>query len=390
MLKLPRNVWILTLSLSLFMSLSVFIIFIGGIIGQDLSPIKSLSTLPVAMIVIGTAVSIFPINYIMSKIGRKRTFLYVCTYTVINIAVVIASLYLHSFLLFCISTFFFGVTAATMNQFRFAAIESVSKEQVASATSLVLLGGLISAFLGPEIATSGRNIFEVEFVGSFMLLAVCFIVAFILLSLFAPAKKLSLPEDNSTRKLIEIIKQPIFIVAMSSAASGYVIMSYIMTATPVSMHSMDGFSLEDTKFVIQSHVIAMFLPSLFTPVIVKLLGVSRMMITGIVMYFICIAVAYTGHLFENYWISLVLLGLGWNFLFIGGTTMLPRSYKENEKYKVQTINDFLIFGLQAFASLSAGWFVFTYGWEVVLISVIPILFIQLIILVWWLNSKTPQ
>ena len=164
-------------------------------------------------------------------------------------------------------------------------------------------------------------------------------------------------------------------------------MSYIMTATPVSMHSMDGFSLEHTKFVIQSHVVAMFLPSLFTPIIVKLLGVSRMMLAGIVMYFICIAVAYADHMLVNYWVSLVLLGLGWNFLFIGGTTMLPRSYAENEKYKVQTINDFLIFGLQAFASLSAGWFVFTYGWEVVLVSVIPILFIQFIILVWWLKSK---
>lgn len=369
------------------MSLSVFIIFIGGIIGQSISPIKSLSTLPVAMIVIGTAVSIFPINYIMSKIGRRYTFLSVCVFTIINAILAVTSLYLQSFNLFCFSTFLFGATVATMQQFRFAAIESVNKDQITSATSLVLLAGLISAYLGPEIATNGKNLFEVQFVGSFVLLAICFVVAFVLLSLFKPAKKLALPKDNSKRKLIEIIKQPTFIVAMSSAASGYVIMSYVMTATPISMHSMDGFSLEQTKFVIQSHVIAMFLPSLFTPMIVKLLGLNRMLIIGILLYFVCVAIALLDHLLINYWVSLVLLGLGWNFLYIGGTALLPSSYEENEKFKVQTVNDFSIFGFQAFASLSAGWFVFNYGWESVLYSVVPIILIQFIILLWWLKHK---
>ncbi len=387
MFKLPRNVWILALSSSLFMSLSVFIIFIGGIIGQSISPIKSLSTLPVAMIVIGTAFSIFPINYIMSKIGRRYTFLSVCVFTIINAILAVTSLYLQSFNLFCFSTFLFGATVATMQQFRFAAIESVNKEQITSATSLVLLAGLISAYLGPEIATNGKNLFEVQFVGSFVLLAICFVVAFVLLSLFKPAKKLALPKDNSKRKLIEIIKQPTFIVAMSSAASGYVIMSYVMTATPISMHSMDGFSLEQTKFVIQSHVIAMFLPSLFTPMIVKLLGLNRMLIIGILLYFVCVAIALLDHLLINYWVSLVLLGLGWNFLYIGGTALLPSSYEENEKFKVQTVNDFSIFGFQAFASLSAGWFVFNYGWESVLYSVVPIILIQFFILLWWLKHK---
>lgn len=390
MFNLPRNVWILAISSSLFMSLSVLIIFIGGIIGQSISPIKSLSTLPVAMIVIGTAVSIFPINYIMSRIGRRYTFLSVCVFTIVNAMIAISSLYLQSFTLFCFSTFLFGATVATMQQFRFAAIESVDKEQITSATSLVILAGLISAYLGPEIATKGKNLLEIQFAGSFLLLALCFVVAFVLLSLFKPAKKLALPKDNSKRKLIEIIKQPTFIVAMSSAASGFVIMSYIMTATPISMHSMDGFSLEHTKFVIQSHVIAMFLPSLFTPLIVKFLGLNRMLITGILLYFVCVSIAYLDHLLINYWASLVLLGLGWNFLYIGGTILLPSSYKENEKFKVQTVNDFSIFGFQAFASLSAGWFVFNYGWKSVLLSVVPIIFVQFIILLWWLKYNKTQ
>jgi len=163
-----------------------------------------------------------------------------------------------------------------------------------------------------------------------------------------------------------------------------------MTATPMSMHVIDGFSLSQTKFVIQSHVIAMFLPSLFTPLIVKLIGLRKMMLIGIMSYFACIAIAYLGHEFNNYWISLVLLGIGWNFLFIGGTSLLPQSYNESEKFKVQSLNDFLIYGLQALASLSAGYFVFNYGWNKVLVSVIPIITLQLILLIWWTASKKPN
>ena len=148
---------------------------------------------------------------------------------------------------------------------------------------------------------------------------------------------------------------------------------------------MDGFSLEHTKFVIQSHVIAMFLPSLFTAMIVKYLGLSRMMILGVIILFASAAIAYMSQSLNSYWWSLILLGLGWNFLFIGGTNLLPRSYNENEKFKVQSINDFLIFGFQAFAALSAGWFVFNYSWEITMLSVIPLLVFQLLLLLWWLK-----
>ena len=160
-----------------------------------------------------------------------------------------------------------------------------------------------------------------------------------------------------------------------------------MTATPVSMHVMDGFSLDHTKFVLQSHVIAMFLPSLFTAYIVKYLGLTRMMILGILLLFVSIFTAYLSHALSNYWVSLVLLGLGWNFLFIGGTNLLPLSYNENEKFKVQSINDFLVFGFQAIAALSAGWVVFTFSWEVTLLSVLPLLSFQLLILLWWLKRN---
>ena len=387
MLNLPKNVWILTACLALFMSLSVFMLFVGGIIGSDLAPLKSLSTLPVATIVVGTAFSVIPAIRLMSIFGRKKVFLSSCIYTILLIGLCIFSIINKSFYLFCFASFCLGGSVAVMQQFRFAAIESVEFEQRPKATAVVLLGGLISAFLGTEIATLGKDYFDAAFVGSFVILSFLFIIAFILMCFFQPAEKFKQQIDNSKRSLMDIVKQGSFIVAVCAATTGYVVMSFVMTATPVSMHIMDGFSLDDTKSVLQAHVIAMFLPSLFTAFIVKYLGLTRMMILGVIFFFASIIIAFSSHALSNYWWSLAFLGLGWNLLFIGGTNLLPRSYNENEKFKVQSINDFLVFGLQAFAALSAGWFVFNFSWEVVLLSVIPLLFFQLFILLWWLYKK---
>jgi MFS family permease len=386
MFNLPKNVWILTACQSLFMSLSVFMVFVAGIIGSGLSPIKSLSTLPVATIVVGTAVSVIPVIKLMSIFGRKKVFLSVCIYTILIIGLSILSIIYELFFLFSFSSLCLGASVATMMQFRFAAIESVDPEKRPLATAVVILGGLISAFIGTEIATLGKNYFETDFVGSFTILAFLFVIAFILMSFFKPAVKFKEQTSQSKRSLFDIIKQGSFLVAVSAATTGYVVMSFIMTATPVSMHVMDGFSLHQTKVVLQSHVIAMFLPSLFTAFLLKYIGLTRMMLLGVVLFFTSIFIAFSSHALSYYWWSLVLLGLGWNFLFIGGTNLLPKSYNENEKFQVQSINDFLIFGLQALAALSAGWFVFNFGWEVVLISTIPLLFFQLFILIWWLKK----
>ena len=354
--------------------------------GSGLSPIKSLSTLPVATIVVGTAISVIPVIKLMSIFGRKKVFLSVCIYTILIIGLSILSIIYELFFLFSFSSLCLGASVATMMQFRFAAIESVDPEKRPLATAVVILGGLISAFIGTEIATLGKNYFETDFVGSFTILAFLFVIAFILMSFFKPAVKFKEQTSQSKRSLFDIVKQGSFLVAVSAATTGYVVMSFIMTATPVSMHVMDGFSLHQTKVVLQSHVIAMFLPSLFTAFLLKYIGLTRMMLLGVILFFTSIFIAFSSHALSYYWWSLVLLGLGWNFLFIGGTNLLPKSYNENEKFQVQSINDFLIFGLQALAALSAGWFVFNFGWEVVLISTIPLLFFQLFILIWWLKK----
>jgi MFS family permease len=167
-------------------------------------------------------------------------------------------------------------------------------------------------------------------------------------------------------------------------------MSFIMTATPVSMHVMDGHSLQHTKFVIQSHVVAMYLPSLVTAWISARMGIKRMLLTGLLSYVVCIGIAVVGHHLSNYWISLILLGVGWNFLFIGGTALLPRSYRPEERFKVQAVNEFVVFGSQAIASVSAGWVVFALGWESLLLATLPLILLQFIVTYRWLRDDSTE
>jgi len=361
------------------------VVFVGGIVGTQLAPAKALATFPIALMVIGTACAVAPVALLMKRIGRKRSFLFILLFS-IGIALYTAySIYLQSFYLFCSGTFLFGVTAACAMQFRFAAMESVKPEMIPKAVSGVLIGGIASAFIGPEVALLGRDLSMAPFSGSFVLVAGLFFIAFLILLSFRNPVIEQEHTSKIPRSITEIARQHVFLVAMSSAAVGYVIMSFIMTATPVSMHVMDGHSLQHTKFVIQSHVVAMYLPSLVTAWISARLGINRMLLTGLLSFVVCIGVAVVGHQFANYWISLILLGIGWNFLFIGGTALLPRSYRPEERFKVQAVNEFVVFGSQAIASVSAGWVVFALGWESLLLATLPLILLQFIITYRWLR-----
>ncbi len=386
--KLHKNVWILTLAQPLLMSVNSMVVLVGGIVGASLAPQENLATLPVASIIIGTALCVVPVTLLMKRFGRKRVFLIVTFLSAILASLVALAVYNQSFYMFCGFVFLLGIPSATVMQFRFAAIESVSTDLIAKAASTVLVGGMVAAYLGPEIAVAGKDLFNVPFTGSFLLLGGLFILAFLLLLLYQNVNSEAEVSKKETRNIQQISKQQVFWVAILSASVGYMIMSFIMTATPVSMHVMDGHSLEDTKWVIQSHILAMFIPSLITGFIIDKIGVTRMMLLGLLAYLICIAIAYAGHDLNNYWISLILLGVGWNFLFIGGTTLLPLAYKPEERFKVQAINEGVVFGSQAIASLSAGWVVFTLGWEKMLLFTIPVVIFQgIVILNWSLKSR---
>ncbi len=387
MFGLPRNVWLLTVSQALMLSVSSMVVFVGGLVGTQLAPIENLATLPVASIVVGTAVTIPPVTLLMNTIGRRRSFFIIGIYSILVAMLAGYAISISSFYLFCVSTFLFGATYSCVMQFRFASMESVSEELIPKAASMVLVGGIAAAFLGPEIAVFGKDLLKVEFAGSFILLAGLFITAMIFLTGFRNPIPQETVEADPQRPLKQIFKQRVFWVSILSATIGYAVMSFIMTATPVSMHVMDGHSLGHTKWVIQSHIVAMFLPSLITAWVIKKLGVSRMMMTGLAAYLVCLIIAFAGKELGNYWISLVLLGIGWNFLFIGATTILPQSYKPSERFKVQAVNDFVIFGTQAVASLSAGWFIFAVGWKMLLLINLPFMAFLFVVILKWKVKK---
>ena len=385
--RLPQNVWILTISQALMLSVSSMVVFVGGLVGSKLAPLENLATLPVASIVVGTAVTIPPVTLLMNTIGRRRSFFIIGIYSIFVAFLASYAISISNFYLFCFSTFLFGATYSCVMQFRFASMESVSEKLIPKAASMVLVGGIAAAFLGPEIAMFGKDLLKVEFAGSFILLAGLFVIALLFLLGFKNPVIQEEKSDTPQRPLKVILNQRIFWVALLSATIGYAVMSFIMTATPVSMHVMDGHSLGHTKWVIQSHIVAMFLPSFITAWVIKKMGISKMMITGLIAYLICIAIAFAGKQLGNYWVSMVLLGVGWNFLFIGATTLLPQSYKPSERFKVQAVNDFVIFGVQAVASLSAGWFIFAVGWKMLLLINLPFIIFQMIVILKWKTKK---
>ena len=373
-----KIVWLLTLAQALIGSVSPLIVFVGSFVGMELSPSKSLATLPVSLIIVGTASFTIPVTLLMQRMGRKKAFYSIISSSIGVFLFASYALYLQSFVLFCISTFLMGIGNACAMQFRFAAMKSVPEQFIPRAASTVLLGGIAAAFIGPEIGFLGKNILPVAYSGSFILMALVFILSLLLFIRYQNPVIKETQTSDIQRPLSTILKQPLYLIAMSSAAIGFGIMSFIMTATPISMHEMHGHSLASTKFVIQSHIVAMFLPSLITPWVAQKIGLSKIMIIGLLSYIICIAIAYYDSQLMHYWIALVLLGIGWNFLFIGGTATLPKAYHPSEKFKAQALNEFVVFGSQALAALSAGGMIFQFGWKVILISCLPIIGLQLI------------
>lgn len=366
---------------------SSLVVFVGGIIGTALAPIDELSTLPVAAIIVGTALFTVPVSLTMKRLGRRSTFFIVFTIAIGLSLLGAYSIFISSFYLFCFSLLLLGVATATLNQFRFAAMESVKPDLIPLAASTVLLGGIAAAYIGPEVALLGRALLSAEYAGSFLLLAGLFLLGLVALVFYRNTEQSEEDKKEGGRTLSTIIKQPVFLAAVASGAVGYAVMSFIMTATPVSMHVMDGHSLQDTKWVIQSHILAMFLPSLVSGYFIKKIGNVKMILIGVLAFGICVTIAYSGHQVGHYWWSLLLLGVGWNFLFIGGTTLLPSSYKPNERFKVQAVNDFIIFGTQAFSALSAGFIVHALGWEKLLLISIPFLLIPVAAIVYFVKKK---
>lgn len=376
------NVWILTLSNALAASIMALMILVGSLVGSDLAPTAEWATLPLALTICGTAVGIVPATRVMQRLGRKHGLWAFMGLGIIACAMASLALELRSFSLFCLAAILLGTTNSALQQVRFAAMESVSPESAANAASLVMLGGILAAFVGPELAVLGAHMTAVDYQGSFWLGALSIACGAMLLSAYKPVQIEATSKPIAAGSLGSIIRGPGFILAGASGAVAFVVMSFVMTATPISMHHTYGHSLVDTKWVIQSHIAAMFLPSLIAPLLFKWLGIRGLMLAGLTCYGATIGIGYFDMSVNGFWLQLVLLGVGWNFLFVAGTALLPTSYKASDRFKAQAFNDSMVFSLQALASLSAGWALNLISWQqMLLLCLIPI-GVMLVALIW--------
>ena len=368
-----RNLYLLAICQGLFLVNNVVFIAINGLIGLSLAPMGWMATLPVMGYVVGGALSTTLVARAQSAWGRKVSFQ-------IGLAVGFASALLcawavadKNFWLLVCATVIAGYYSANGQLYRFAAAELAAPAFRDKAISLVLAGGLIGAIAGPNLATHTRNLFPVPFAGAYLSLALIALVSMLLMAGLAfPPVAPKVAGSSTGRPMGEIMRQPVFIVSTLGAGLGYGIMNLLMASTPLAMQ-ICSLPFEDTAMVLQWHVIGMFAPGFFTGALIKRFGVLQIMAVGVALNAACIAVALSGAGLQQFVVALFLLGVGWNFLFTGGTSLSMQAYRPEEKDRVQGMINFCVFGVMALSSFASGALVTTQGWEMLnLGSLVPV------------------
>jgi MFS family permease len=357
-----KNLWLLAAAQGLFLTNNVVFIAINGLVGLSLAPLGWMATLPVMGYVVGGALSTPLVARTQSAFGRQASFQ-------IGLAVAMGSALLcywaamaGNFWLLVTATVIAGYYSATGQLYRFAAAELAVPEFHEKAVSLVLAGGLVGAVLGPNLASRTRNLLEVPFAGAYLSLAVVALASMAIMAFLRfpplPPKKAGAP---SGRPLSVIMRQPVFIVATAGAALGYGVMNLLMAATPLAMQ-VCGFEFDDAALVLEWHVIGMFAPGFFTGHLIKRFGVLTIMGVGVALNVLCVAIALSGVNLHQFLIALFLLGVGWNFLFTGSTTLSLQAYAPEEKDRAQAAINFFVFATMAVTSFASGALVTTQGW----------------------------
>ena len=357
-----RNLWLLAVCQGLFLTNNVTFIAINGLVGLSLAPFGWMATLPVMGYVVGSALSTGVVARTQRQLGRKRSFqiglgvaflsALLCTYAAAS----------RNFWLLCFATLVAGYYNANAGLYRFAAAELAAPGAREKAVSLVMAGGLLGAVIGPNLAARTRDLFAVPFAGAYMSLAVVALLAMVLMSFleFAPAPARTAADKG--RPLAQIMAQPIFIVSAAAGALSYGVMNLLMAATPIAMQQC-RLPFSDAALVLQWHVIGMFAPGFFTGSLIKRFGALPIMAVGVALNLVCIVVALSGVQLQEFLVALFLLGVGWNFLFTGSTTLSLSAYGPEEKDRAQGALNFFVFATLAVSSLSSGVLVTTQGWR---------------------------
>ena len=379
-----KSILPLCICFALSASTSSLTVSASSIVGFEISNNKALATLPLSFHLIGTMLSGLPASLFMKLVGRKFGFIVGTIIGIIGASTATLSIFYQNFPFFCFSVFCLGILSGFTQLYRFAAVDITSEEFRTKAISFVMLGGIIAGFIGPAVASQAKYIIkDALFAGSY--LAMIFLHVFIIIILLTISiPKPTIEEKTGRKRKYKIIfSQPKFIVAIVSSMISYAVMAMIMTATPLAMTEYCGYPFSDAAFVIQWHIVGMFAPSFFTGSLIKKFGAVAIIITGIFINLSCIIINLAGNDILNFWMALILLGIGWNFMFVSGTTMVTETYQPSEKAIVQGVNDFFVFGSAAFASLLAGVLQTSIGWEAINFCAIILLSIAIVALIWY-------
>ncbi len=374
-----RNIPLLAFAQAMMMSSTSLMITAAALVGRNLASDPALATAPLAAAFVSTMLASVPAAWLMHHVGRKRGFILASFIGAAGASLAAWSIVQQAFWGFVAGAALIGNHNAFGNYYRFAAADSVPARLKGRAISWILAGGVVAAFIGPNLANLSHDwIASAPFAGGFLVIMLLYLSAATLLSLLRlPPQAEDRPDDTEVaRPLREIARQPAYRVALICATLGYGVMSLVMTATPLAM-SHHHHDLPDTAFVIQWHVLAMFAPSFFTGRLIERWGIPRILTLGALAGLACVAINLSGTRVGHFWTALVLLGLSWNFLFIGATTLLTRTYRPSEKARVQASNDFAVFTTVTLSSLSAGALQHLFGWQLVNLGVVPMLLVTL-------------
>ena len=383
-----RNVTLLAGCQAMLFSNSSTLASISGLAGMALTTNPAIGTLPVTTWVLGGAIATLPASLYMKRVGRTRGLMAGAATGILAALVCALAVGLHSFWLLCLGTLIFGASNATGQYYRFAAADVSPPDYRARAISLVLAGGLVGGIIGPGLSRFSVDAFADRYLGAFLVPVLYCVVTMALLSYTRIPNPTAEETARGGRPLAEIAAQPKFVVAVLAGAIGYGVMNLLMTATPIAMQ-ICGHPFGDAALVISSHVIAMFAPSLIAGSLIRRFGVLNIILAGALLNVACVAVALSGIGVTHFWLSLVLLGVGWNFMYIGGTTLLTETYRPEERAKAQGANDLCIFVTMVISSLASGLLVSRAGWDIVNFLALPLLALVGSATVWLALRKEP-
>ncbi len=385
-----KNVALLAVAQALLLTNAITLVSINGLLGLQLAPDKRLATLAITTYVVGATLATLPAAFFMKRFGRRAGFMLGAGLGMTGAMIAGFGVSIGSFWLLCCGTVFAGTYNAFGQQYRFAAADAAPPDWKSLAISLTLTGGIVGGVVGPAVGKVTRTLVEPTYLASYGAL-IGFAALAMLIASRLDIPSLSVAEQKAIGRPLHVIaRQPALIVAVLAAACGYGVMNLLMTATPLAM-DICGLPFADTAFILQWHVIGMFAPSFFTGGLIKRFGVLNILLAGATLMFVCIGIALSGVTLMHFWWSLVLLGVGWNFLFIGGTTLLTETYRPEEKAKVQGTNDFIVLGVQGVTSLSSGVLITSDGWARLNAFALPIVAITTLAtaLLWLMRRQAP-